>query len=87
MNQCKELLIIDDDEHVRAYIKEIVKINLPILNVLELDDSRKVINKVLNHKPDLILLNIMMPHMNGLVILKKLKGIKNCYKEQKVMKN
>ncbi len=73
MNQCKELLIVDDDEHVRTYIKEIVKINLPSLNIIESDDSRKVINKVLNNKPDLILLDIMMPHMNGLVILKKLK--------------
>ena len=73
MNTSKELLIVDDDEHVRTYIKEIVNINLPSLNVKELGDSRKVINKVLNNKPDLILLDIMMPHMNGLEILKKLK--------------
>ncbi|MFA5084850.1 MAG: response regulator [Candidatus Omnitrophota bacterium] len=68
----KKILIIDDE----LGFCELVEKNLELVNdfaVAIATDSREGISLAKKIKPDLILLDIMMPHMDGFEVLKKLK--------------
>lgn len=66
-----KLLLVDDDALlVRMYQKKLVNDGYEVESA---DDGDVALTKVLSFKPDLILLDIMMPRMNGLKVLEKLK--------------
>ncbi|MDD5173894.1 MAG: response regulator [Candidatus Omnitrophica bacterium] len=68
----KKILIIDDEPG----FCELVEKNLELVNdfaVAIATDSREGISLAKKIKPDLILLDIMMPHMDGFEVLKRLK--------------
>lgn len=60
------VLIADDHALVRAGIRELVA-RLPVVtDVLEAADGSEALAAVIEHKPDLVLMDIAMPRMNGL---------------------
>jgi len=68
----KKILIIEDDDH----IIELLKFNVEN-NGYEVDvamDGREGLNKAINDLPDLILLDLMLPSIDGIDICKKLKN-------------
>lgn len=66
------ILLVDDDPLlVRMYQ---TKFKSEGHNVKTASDGEQAITKASEEKPDLILLDVMMPKMNGLDVLKKLKG-------------
>ncbi|MDD4900194.1 MAG: response regulator [Candidatus Omnitrophica bacterium] len=68
----KKILIIDDEENFCS----ILKMNLELKGDFEVgvvSDSRQSVAMVKKMKPDLILLDILMPGMGGFEVLKKLK--------------
>ena len=68
----KSILIIDDDDDIR----EATQICLEITGhwkVLKAENGVKGISLAKSEKPDAILLDIMMPGMDGLTILKRLR--------------
>lgn len=66
-----KILVVDDE----AYIVELVRFNLEKegFEVLDACDGSIVLEMVDQHKPDLILLDIMLPGMDGLEICRTLK--------------
>ncbi|MCQ9205032.1 MAG: response regulator [Omnitrophica bacterium] len=69
----RKILIIDDEE----YFGKLAKKNLELLGNLEVDtttDGIEGINLAKEKKPDLILLDIMMPGIDGFEVLKRLKA-------------
>ncbi|MDJ0596840.1 MAG: response regulator [Pleurocapsa sp. MO_226.B13] len=69
----KRILIIDDDDDIR----EATKICLEITSkweILTANSGRKGLTKAIAELPDLILLDVMMPGMDGLETLKELKA-------------
>ncbi len=65
------LLIIEDNTDLRYYIKE----NLPQhLHILEAGDGAVGIELALSEIPDLIISDLMMPHVDGLQVCTKLKA-------------
>jgi two-component system alkaline phosphatase synthesis response regulator PhoP len=66
------ILIVDDDEDIR----EILKYNLEKENhsVRVVDDGLKCLAEVSKDKPDLILLDVMMPGMDGIEVCEHLKA-------------
>ena len=73
MNQKPLALIIDDHEPIR----EILKLGLTELagfKVVEATDGPSGIYAASEHEPDLILLDWMMPRMNGIEVLEILKS-------------
>ena len=69
----KSILIIDDEEDVRA----IAKLGLEMgagWNVLTANSGKEGLNMAANHQPDVILLDMMMPDMDGRATLEQLKA-------------
>ena len=67
----KKILIIEDEEFVRELYEETLqRAGFSIVTAI---DGNEGFSKVISEKPDLILLDIMLPKMNGLDMLKKIK--------------
>jgi len=71
----KTILIVDDEKP----IVDILVYNLQKegYNTLEANDGMEAVEVALNKKPDLILLDIMLPKMDGLNVCKKVKASYN----------
>ena len=74
-NDKKTILIVDDEKP----IVDILVYNLQKegYNTLEANDGLTAVDLALNKKPDLILLDIMLPKMDGLTVCKKIKHVLN----------
>lgn len=72
MEQAKvyRILVIEDEESIR----ELVKLNLQLADfeVIEASDGLEGLNKVVQEKPDLVLLDLMLPKMDGYELLPKI---------------
>ena len=66
------ILIVDDNvpnlELIQAYLEDIE------CQVLQARDGVEALNMVNRHKPDLILLDVMMPKMSGFEVCRRLKS-------------
>jgi putative two-component system response regulator len=63
MSGVKRILIADDEETVRSLVKRLLG---KTYKILEADNGEEAIKAAVNHKPDLILMDILMPKMDGL---------------------
>lgn len=68
------LLVVDDEELIRNVIKEYAKAEG--YQVDEAADGETAIDKVYDHDYDVIIMDIMMPHMDGYAAVKEIKKIK-----------
>ena len=70
-NSKKTILAVDDE----SSILDLLKFNLEKegINFISAEDGEEGINKVLNEKPDLLLLDVMIPKMDGLSVCKKIR--------------
>ncbi len=69
----KRILFIDDETHVRQIVKACLE-SLGGWNVLLAASGQEGLSKAVSEQPDAILLDLMMPEMDGLVLLKKLQA-------------
>lgn len=67
----KKVLIVDDEKN----IVEILKFNLKKegFDTIEAYDGEQAIERALSDKPDLILLDVMLPKMDGFTVCRKLR--------------
>lgn len=68
----KKILAVDDERH----IVRLVEVNLQRAGyqVVTAYDGREALEKVKSEKPDLVVLDVMMPYMDGFEVLKNLKA-------------
>jgi len=66
----KKILVVDDEEHILTLVELSLK---PDFNVLKARDSKETFVIINKEKPDLVLLDLMLPNVNGFEICKKLK--------------
>jgi two-component system, OmpR family, alkaline phosphatase synthesis response regulator PhoP len=68
----KRILVVDDERH----IVRLVQINLERQGyiVIPAADGREGMERIHEQRPDLIILDVMMPHMDGFEVLAVLKG-------------
>ena len=71
----KKILIIEDDESVRSELKELL--SNAGYEALALEDYTNMLEDILMIRPDLVLLDINIPYMNGEVLLKNLRKVSN----------
>lgn len=69
----KKILIVDDDMHIGNMLEEtLVKEGYGVLRAYSGTEALYVLS---NQKPDLVLLDLMLPGLNGEEVLPKIKGI------------
>ena len=71
-----KILIIDDDATIGAMLREILMAE-GFTQVRYLGDSRKALETYKDYQPDIILLDINMPHVNGFQVMAQLKEFEN----------
>ena len=67
----KRILIMDDDPDVVLFLSTVLKDHG--YETLEAQDGQKGLEKTVSEHPDLILLDLMMPHKSGISLLSDLK--------------
>ncbi len=63
------ILIADDHSMVREGLKQLVELEDDIIVVAQAGNGSEAIEKIIEYKPDVVLLDINMPEMNGLEVL------------------
>ena len=73
MNQTdkKKILIVDDEPNVRRLVRTILSKDFI---VLEAEDGKQAIDITCTQKPDLILMDIMMPRVDGYTACSAIKN-------------
>ncbi|QGZ38582.1 diguanylate cyclase (GGDEF)-like protein [Pseudoduganella flava] len=70
MNSLQKVLVADDDAINREVLAELLK---PEYTVLLAKDGAQALERAARHVPDLILLDVMMPDMDGFEVLRRLR--------------
>lgn len=67
-------LIVDDEPHVRTFLRLVLK-ELGIEQTWEAGDGAQALAEIEQHRPDLVLLDVNMPVIDGLEVLKRTKQL------------
>ena len=71
----KRILIIEDEENIASFLEMELKYEGYLVDIC--DDGKEGLKKALNQDFDLILLDLMLPTLNGLEVCRRLKKEKN----------
>lgn len=74
-NYKKTILVVDDEKMIRNLLN--INLTKEGYNVIEAEDGVKAVEMALENKPDLILLDVMLPKIDGLSVCKKIKNAMN----------
>ncbi len=69
----KKALIVDDDDLVREGVANYLRMNSSAMEIATAEDGYEAGIMVSNFKPDIIILDLMMPKMDGFAVCDKLK--------------
>lgn len=72
-NDKKKILVVDDEEDLTYFLKANLELESQY-EVITVTKSKEAFKAILKHKPDLVILDIMMPQIDGIEILKKIKA-------------
>ncbi|MGZ7441144.1 response regulator transcription factor [Paenibacillus sp. TH7-28] len=67
-----KILVVDDDQHIRELVKVFLE-EAGIEQVLEAEDGREALTLVETEKVDMVILDIMMPNMDGWELCRELR--------------
>ena len=74
-NYKKTILVVDDEKAIRHLLD--VNLSKEGYNVIEAADGVEAVEMAIEKRPDLILLDVMIPKFDGLTVCKKIKSIMN----------
>ncbi|MBW2995097.1 response regulator [Candidatus Woesearchaeota archaeon] len=66
----KKILVVDDEEHILTLVELSLK---PDFEVSKARNCKETFDSIKKQKPDLVLLDLMLPNVSGFEICKKLK--------------
>ena len=72
----RTVLLVEDNEELRRLYREVFRRNNFI--VTEAGDGQTAIDVALNHNPDVILLDLMLPRQGGLGALRVFRTLPEC---------
>jgi two-component system, OmpR family, alkaline phosphatase synthesis response regulator PhoP len=72
-----KILICDDEPHIRRLIEQsLEELEDEGVELLTAADGEEAIGRIREEEPDLIILDVMMPRMNGFEVCEKVKSDK-----------
>ncbi len=71
----KRILVVDDDPHIVDLVKNRLEVNN--YKVIVASDGKEGLEEYKAEQPDLIILDILMPQMDGYTFIRELKTITN----------
>lgn len=69
----KRILLVDDEPNLRKLLRHMLEIGG--FEVVEAEDGLDALEKVENYLPDIMILDVMMPFMDGVTVCKKLRAM------------
>jgi two-component system, OmpR family, alkaline phosphatase synthesis response regulator PhoP len=70
-----KILIVDDEPHIRRLLEETLEdfedLGVEILTAV---NGLQAVDIIINQRPDIVFLDVMMPEMNGYDVCRKIKG-------------
>lgn len=69
------ILIVDDAPLMRSMLQDVIKTNGLAKETFEAVDGNDAIKKYLVHKPNLVIMDVIMPKTNGIEALQQIKKI------------
>ncbi len=85
MDNKKTIMVVDDNPDIITIVKTILEGKG--YNVHSAFSGIELLNLLKDQKPDLIILDIMMPEMDGLEVLTRLKGVTDTARGRQVLTN
>ena len=67
----RKILVVDDERHIVRLIQ--VNLERQGYQVVTAHDGKEALEKVASEKPDLVVLDVMMPYMDGFEVLRTLR--------------
>lgn len=67
----KAVLLVEDNDFIRNMYQ--LKLAKADFEVIEAVDGAMALSKIKEHQPDVVLLDLMMPNVSGIEVLKELK--------------
>ncbi len=71
----KKILIVEDEDKIRRIIKTFLE--KKSFKIIEVSDGKDADDVFLTEKPDLVILDVMLPHKNGFDICKEIREFGN----------
>lgn len=69
-----KILIVDDEDHLRMLIEQALEdLEDEGVDFFTASNGEDALNLIVDEKPDLVFLDVMMPKMNGLEVCRKVK--------------
>lgn len=69
----REILYVDDEPDIREIVQMALGL-VPTLSVSTADSGTRALQSMQEHKPDLVLLDVMMPNMDGPTTLQQMRS-------------
>ncbi len=79
----KKIMIVEDDASIYEMYK--LKFEMEWFEVLVCDNWLKALSKITDFKPDVLLIDIMMPQMDGFETLKAIKELTSTLRKTKII--
>lgn len=73
MNQAGKVLIVDDETHIRKFVSLLIKSLGGYSLILQASNGEEALQIYEREKPELVLLDVNMPRVDGLETLRNLK--------------
>jgi two-component system KDP operon response regulator KdpE len=75
MEDAKLILVVDDEQRMRRFMQ--MNLNLEGYRVIEAENGLEAVNRAREDLPDLVLLDVMMPKMDGFEALRLIRETSN----------
>jgi DNA-binding response OmpR family regulator len=71
-----KVLIVDDEDLTRVLLTQVLeRLKLPSMNILLAEDGEEAIQIASEERPDLILLDVLLPKVNGYDVCRQVRRI------------
>ena len=71
MNAGQRVLVVDDENAIRRYLR--AALTAQGFTVYEAANGQEALNAVLNHRPDIIILDLGLPDFDGIEVTRRLR--------------